>query len=118
MTLVVRSIALGELPHRGGVRLLYREILLGLVHGLLLGLIVGLVAWIWKGNVTLGLVLGAAMIGNMFIAGLVGAGIPIVLTRLKIDPALASAVLVTTCTDVMGFLFFLGLATLLINQLY
>ena len=84
---------------------------------MILGVAVGLVAYLWKGNYMLGVVLGLAMIGNMIIAGLSGAGIPLLLTRLKIDPAVASAVFVTTCTDVIGFLLFLGLATVLIRFL-
>jgi magnesium transporter len=77
--------------------------------------IVGLVAFIWKGNIMLSVVLGLAMLGNMIVAGLAGAGIPLLLEKFKVDPAVASAVIVTTCTDVVGFLLFLGLATFLIN---
>ena len=117
LTLVVRGMALGEITKRGGLRLLRREVVLGILHGLILGVAVGLVAYLWKGNYMLGVVLGLAMIGNMIIAGLSGAGIPLLLTRLKIDPAVASAVFVTTCTDVIGFLLFLGLATVLIRFL-
>ena len=58
-----------------------------------------------------------AMVGTMVIAGLTGAGVPLLLSRLKIDPAVASAVIVTTCTDVVGFLLFLGLATALVSFL-
>jgi magnesium transporter len=117
LTLVIRSMALGEISKRGGFRLLSREISLGGIHGLILGVIVGLVAFFWKGNYMLGVVLGTAMIGNMVIAGLTGAGIPLLLTRFRIDPAVASAVVVTTCTDVLGFLLFLGLATGLVSFL-
>jgi magnesium transporter len=117
LTLVVRGMALGEITRRSGLRLLGREALLGIVHGVVLGVLVGIVGWAWKGNYMLGVVLGLAMIGNMFIAGFTGAGVPLILTRLKIDPAVASAVIVTTCTDAFGFLLFLGLATLLITRL-
>ena len=115
LTLVVRSMALGELSGRRGVRLLAREVVLGLFHGLLLGTVVGLVAYAWKGNPTLGGVLAVAMTGNMLVAGLAGAGVPLVLRRLRMDPALSSAVFVTTFTDVLGFLMFLGLAAALIS---
>jgi len=117
LTLVIRSMALGEISKRGGSRLLGREISLGLIHGLMLGVAVGLVAYFWKGNYMLGVVLGMAMIGNMVIAGLTGAGIPLLMTRFRIDPAVASAVVVTTCTDVIGFFLFLGLATALVSFL-
>ena len=117
LTLVVRSMALGELPGRRGMRLLARELALGLVHGILLGLAVALVAGLWKGNPFLGLVLGLAMLVNMLVAGLAGAGVPLLLRRLRLDPAVASAVIVTTFTDVCGFAVFLGLATAMLTAL-
>ena len=117
VTLVVRSMALGEVPRHLGLRLLRRELSLGLINGLLLGLVVGLVAYGWQGNPTLGIVLGLAMFGNMVIAGLAGAGVPLLLRRLGMDPAVSSAVFVTTFTDVIGFLVFLGLAAAFIDQL-
>ncbi len=117
VTLVVRSMALGEVPRNLGLRLLVREVSLGLINGALLGLAVGLVAYWWKGNATLGLVLGLAMLGNMLVAGLTGAGVPLLLRRLHLDPAVSSAVFVTTFTDIAGFLMFLGLAAAFINLL-
>ena len=102
--------ALGEVPRNLGLRLLSREVSLGLINGALLGLVVGLVAYGWKGNATLGLVLGLAMLGNMLVAGLAGAGVPLLLRRLGMDPAVSSAVFVTTFTDVIGFVLFLGMA--------
>ncbi len=117
VTLVVRSMALGDVPRRQGLRLLRREIALGMVHGLVLGIMVGLVAFAWKGNATLGLVLGVAMWGNMLVAGLAGAGVPLLLRRLRMDPAVSSAVFVTTFTDVIGFVLFLGLAAAFVDFL-
>ena len=114
-TLVVRSMALGEVPRQLGLRLLVRELSLGLINGALLGLVVGLVAYGWKGNATLGIVLGMAMLGNMLVAGLAGAGVPLLLRRLGMDPAVSSAVFVTTFTDVIGFVLFLGLAATFIT---
>jgi len=118
LTLVVRSMVLREIVgQRAELNMLRREALIGILHGLIMAIIVGAVAFAWKGNLVLSLVLALAMIGNLLIAGLVGAGIPLILARLKIDPALASAVIVTTCTDVFGFFIFLGLATMLIKFL-
>ena len=117
VTLVVRSMALGDVPRRQGLRLLRRELVLGLAHGLVLGVMVGLVAFAWKGNPTLGLVLGVAMWANMLVAGLAGAGVPLLLQRLHMDPAVSSAVFVTTFTDVIGFVLFLGLAAALVEFL-
>ena len=113
VTLVVRSMALGEVPRHLGLRLLVREVSLGLINGGLLGVVVGLVAYAWKGSGTLGIVLGVAMLGNMLVAGLAGAGVPLLLRRLRMDPAVSSSVFVTTFTDVIGFVLFLGLAAVL-----
>ncbi len=115
VTLVVRSLATGELPRRLGLRLLRREVMLGLIHGLILGVIIGGVAWAWQGNPILGLVLAMAMTGNMVVASIAGAGVPLLLRRLRMDPAVSAAVFVTTFTDVIGFALFLGLAAVFIE---
>jgi magnesium transporter len=118
LTLVVRSMALREITgKRSNYQLIKRELYLGMLHGLLMAIIVGTVAFIWKDNFMLGVVLGLAMLGNMIIAGLAGTMIPILLSKLKIDPAVASAVIVTTCTDIAGFFLFLGLATVFLKLL-
>ena len=117
VTLVVRSMALGEVPGGQGRRLLAREVALGVVNGALLGVVVGLMAYAWKGNFMMGVILGIAMLGNMVVAGLAGAGVPLLLRRMDMDPAVSSAVFVTTFTDVIGFLLFLGLAATFINLL-
>jgi magnesium transporter len=117
LTLVVRSIALDEIPPGRGFKILTREIALGVIHGIALGIIVGVLSWIWKGNPILGLVVGLAMTVNIFVAGLTGAAIPLILKRLKMDPAVSSAVFVTTVTDILGFILLLGIASLLINSL-
>ena len=116
-TLVVRSMALGEVPRRLGLRLLARELALGLIHGVALGVVVGFVAYLWKGNFTLGVVLGLAILGNMLVAGMFGAGVPLLLRQLRMDPAVSSAVFVTTFTDVIGFVLFLGLAAVFVDHL-
>ena len=117
VTLVVRSLAIGELPRQLGLRLLRREIMLGLIHGVVLGIIIGGVGWLWKGNAILGLVLALAMTGNMVVASVAGAGVPLLLRRLRMDPAVSAAVFVTTFTDVIGFALFLGLAAVFIEFL-
>ncbi len=117
LTLIVRSIALGQLLGPVAWRLLVREAILGLLHGIWLGVLVAGIAILWKQNLALGLVLGLAMLGNMVIAGTIGAGVPLFLRRIGVDPAVASAVVVTTFTDVFGFLLFLGIASAAINYL-
>jgi magnesium transporter len=89
-----------------------KNLLVGIGNGLATGTIAALVAWIMNGDFRLGLILALAMLINLFVAGLVGTLIPLGLKALKIDPALASAVFITTFTDVCGFASFLGLATL------
>ncbi len=111
LTLIVRAIALGELVGVEAHRLLIREAMLGILHGLWLGALVAVIAVIWKQNFGLGMVLGLAMFGNMIIAGTIGAAVPLFLRRIGQDPAVASAVVVTTVTDVVGFVLFLGIAT-------
>ena len=117
VTLVVRSLATGELPRGLGLRILRREIILGLIHGLVLGAIIGGVGWAWERNAILGGVLALAMTGNMVVASVAGAGVPLLLRRLRMDPAVSAAVFVTTFTDVIGFALFLGLAAIFIEFL-
>jgi len=114
LTLIVRSIALGEISLRDSWHTLGREIVVGLVNGICFGLLVGLIAWVWQGLPILGVVAAAAMLANMVAAAIAGTIVPLLLRRLGADPALASGVIVTTFTDVTGYMAFLGLATLLI----
>jgi magnesium transporter len=90
---------------------------IGLAIGLAVGLITAVGAWAWRGQPFLGLVLLLSMIVTMATAGLAGAAVPLLLKALRQDPALGSGVLVTTVTDVLGFLSFLGIATLLLAYL-
>ena len=117
LTLVIRGIALGDIPGRRARGLVAREVFLGLIHGVVLGVLIGLLAYVWKQNWLLGVVVGVALAGNMVVAGLIGACTPLALRILKLDPALGSAVVVTTVTDVVGFLLFLGIATALVESL-
>ena len=114
VTLVVRGMAIGEVPPHTGLRLLGRELLLGLLHGLALAILAGALGWLWKGSLGLGAALAIAMVGNLLVAALTGAGVPLLLRRLGIDPAVSSAVFVTTFTDVFGFLIFLTAGGLLV----
>ena len=117
LAVVVRGLAIGELTWSNARSALAKEALVGLGNGVALGIVAALVAWILRGNPILGVVLGLAMVINMFIAATAGTLIPLGLRALKIDPALASSVFITTLTDVFGFLSFLGLATLFLPYL-
>jgi magnesium transporter len=112
LTVVVRAIATREIGLGDGWRILRREGAIGLINGLLFALITGAIAAGWFHDWRLALVIGAAMIINLLAAGLAGSLIPLALEKLGFDPAIASAVFLTTVTDCVGFFSFLGLATL------
>jgi magnesium transporter len=114
LTVIIREMALGEMKPGDGWRALGKETLLGVLNGLAIGVIVGIVGYFWKSSVALGVIVGIAMLLNMLAAALAGVMVPFTLRAFRIDPALASGILVTTVTDVAGFLFFLGLAGLAI----
>jgi magnesium transporter len=116
LTVIVRSIALGEIPDTHHRAILIKEILVGLLNGLAIGIVVGGISWLWKREFVLGLIAFAAMTLNMIAAGIAGVLIPFGLKALRIDPALASAIMLTTVTDVVGFFLFLGLAALVLSQ--
>lgn len=112
LTLVIRGLALQQVSSGNTVSLFFKEISVGLVNGLIWSMVVAGVAAFWFHDVHLGLLLGAAMMINLVCAALSGVAIPVALDRMGIDPALAGGVLLTTVTDVVGFMAFLGLATL------
>lgn len=117
ITLMVRSLALGQVGLRDVRRILRRELIIGIANGLVIGLVLALVAYAWKQNVGLSVVAGVAMLLSMATAVTVGVLVPVLLRAARLDPALASGVLLTTVTDVVAFFFFLGLATLLIERI-
>ena len=118
LTVIVRGIALGELTWGNSRKALFKEAAVGLGNGVACGLIGALIVWIFKGDPILGGILALAMIINMFIAATAGTLIPLSLRALKVDPALGSAVFITTLTDVFGFLSFLGLGALFLRYLH
>jgi magnesium transporter len=117
LTVIVRGIALGELSWANSRKALVKEAAVGIGNGVVLGIVAAGVAWGTRGDPVLGLVLGAAMVINMFVAATAGVLIPLGLRAAKIDPALASSVFITTLTDVFGFFSFLGLATIFARYL-
>ncbi|MCR4376661.1 MAG: magnesium transporter [Rhodospirillales bacterium] len=114
LTVAVRALATKELTASNALRQIGKEGLVGVINGILFALLMGGVAWLWFGSPTLGLVIGLAIVANLIVAGLAGATIPIALQRAGVDPAIASSVFLTTITDVVGFLVFLGLGTALL----
>lgn len=114
LAVTVRRITLSDLSDNQAYRTVIKEFTVGLINGGVSGVIVFLFAFLYDGNPLLGLVIFLAMTGNLMIAGLTGAGIPLLLKRVGIDPAIASSIIITTFTDVFGFLILLGLASKLL----
>jgi magnesium transporter len=112
LTVVVRAIAMKEITGANAGRVISKEILVGIFNGMLFAVIIGAAAWFWTGDLHIGLVMAAAIIVTMIVAGLAGTAIPLGLSRTGIDPAVASGVFLTTITDVVAFCAFLGLASL------
>lgn len=112
LTVLVRGIAMGQVGKNNQNWLINRELMIGLMNGVLWAAVVAVAASFWFEDWNIGLIIAAAMVINLVTAGLVGSVLPLLLTRANIDPALAGGVVLTTVTDVVGFVSFLGLATL------
>jgi magnesium transporter len=117
LAVVMRGLVMREIPLDKVRRLVLKEGLLGLISGTVTGVVTALVAWAWAGNPWLGLVIGLAMIVNLFAAGLAGAAIPMLMKSAGLDPAQCSSIILTTVTDVVGFFAFLGFAVLFQSRL-
>ncbi|MDP3740964.1 MAG: magnesium transporter [bacterium] len=111
----IRAIALGEINNLNTWKIIVKEIFVGSLNGLITGIVMGTLVYLYNGNLTLAIVIAAAMTFNLFVAALGGVAIPLIMRAFKIDPALASTVFVTTMTDIAGFFSFLGLSTLLLK---
>ncbi len=114
LTLVIRGQALNQINKNNLRDLLTREVAIGLINGVLWALIIAALVWLWFGDPQIGMIIGAALIVNLVTAAYAGAMLPMLMRRLGIDPALAGGVALTTVTDVVGLVAFLGLATLIL----
>ncbi|MBC7655521.1 MAG: magnesium transporter [Oligoflexus sp.] len=114
LAVTIRRITLSDLSDNQAYKTVIKELTVGLINGAVNGLIVFLFAYLYDDNLLLGLVIFIAMTGNLLIAGIAGAGIPLILKRVGIDPAIASSIIITTFTDIFGFLLLLGLASKLL----
>lgn len=110
LTVAVRAIATRDLTGSNVWRVIRREVLVGLINGMIFAVVMGIIGVVWFGQPMLGVVIAVAMVINMVVAGLAGTGVPILLEKVGVDPALASGAFVTTVTDIVGFFAFLGLA--------
>lgn len=115
LAVIIRGIALGEVEVGRSWKVLRREMMLGVLNGVVIGLTAFIVAYLISGSMILGIAIGMAMFINLIVAGLMGAFIPLGLKRIGLDPAQSSAILLTTITDVVGFITYLGLAALLLK---
>jgi magnesium transporter len=113
----LRELSLGLIRAEELRRVWLKEVAVGLINGIALGLLLGIVAFLWQDNAYLGLAVGAALCLNTIIAVSIGGVVPLILKRFKVDPAVASGPILTTVTDMCGFLLVLGIATVLIRQL-
>ncbi|MDT0628196.1 magnesium transporter [Alteromonas sp. W364] len=114
LTLIVRGLALGQVTDSNRKALLEKELKVGLLNGVIWAIVVGAIAYLWFDSSLLGIVISIAILLNIAMAALTGVLLPIVLNKLKIDPALSGSVILTTVTDIVGFVAFLGLGSLLL----
>ncbi len=114
LTVAVRAMATRELTSSNSFRIFGKEILVGIYNGLFFAFLIGVITGIWFGDYLLGVIIAFAMLFNLILAGTFGAAIPIALSYFKIDPAVAATVILTTITDILGFVIFLGLAKYLL----
>jgi magnesium transporter len=117
LTVTVRGLALGEVSPRDGISTITREVLIGLANGIVLGTLIAVIALLWKGSPILGLVVGISTFLNLIAAGFAGVLVPLGMSVIKLDPALASPVLVSTLTDTLGYLIYLSIATVLLFKI-
>ncbi len=112
LTLAIRGLALGQITDANTRWLAIKEVTISAINGIVWALVVGVIAWLWFQQVGIALILGVAMVINLLVAAASGLAIPLILKRVGLDPALSGSVILTTVTDVVGFMSFLGLATL------
>lgn len=112
LAIVMRGLVMREIPKGKATRLIMKETGVGTINGAVIGLVTAAIAWVWYGNPFLGLVIGLGMLVNLAVAGLSGSAIPILMKKVGLDPAQCSSIILTTVTDVVGFLAFLGFAVL------
>jgi len=115
LTLMVRALALGQIVESNSRWLLYKELAVGIINGLMWAVVIATIVGYWKDDLQLGIIIASAMAVNMTVAGLAGVSIPLILKKMDIDPALAGGVILTTITDVVGLIAFLGLATVILS---
>ena len=114
LTIMVRQLALGEIDRENAKEAIRKEMILSMANGLVFAVAIGFIAFVWFGDGRIGFVIAASMLINLLCAGFIGSMVPLMLKRIGVDPAIGSTVVLTTSTDIVGFLSFLGLASLVL----
>ena len=114
LALVIRAQALDQIGYSNSKSLIIKESAIGLLNGILWSSVVAFLTYLWFGRIDLGFIIAAALMINLIIGAISGVSLPLILTKLNIDPALAGGVILTTITDVIGFISLLGIATLMV----
>jgi len=114
LTLIIRGLALGQITDANRHAIVMKELKVGVINGLLWSTVIGLITFVWFANPMLSITISIAILGNILVASLSGVWVPWILNKLNIDPALSGAVILTTVTDIFGFIAFLGCGTLLL----
>ena len=117
LAVVVRGLASEDMNVKKSLHLVFRELIVGILLGVVCGVLISVIAYVWQGSFTLGLVVGSSLIITLIIGTLAGTVIPLILNRLKIDPAVASGPLITTINDILSLLIYFGIATMFISKL-
>lgn len=117
LAIVIRNLVSEELDLKKTIQLLWRELAVGIIIGITCGIIIAIIAYFWRGSLTLGFVVGFSLLCTLLIGTLAGTAIPLILYRLKIDPAIASGPLITTINDILSLLIYFGIATMFISKL-
>ncbi|WP_368653468.1 magnesium transporter [Ornithinibacillus sp. 4-3] len=117
LAVVVRGLIAEDLDFKQGLKLISRELKVGIIIGITCGILISIIAYFWKGSVALGLIVGSSLLLTLIIGTLAGTIIPLILYKLKIDPAIASGPLITTINDILSLLIYFGIATAFITKL-
>jgi len=116
LTIITRAMALGQINRANIHGILRKELMVGVLNGIGWAIVVSAFTFLWFGDGSIGVIIGAAMIINLVVAAAAGSSIPLILRRLNVDPALAGGVVLTTVTDVVGYMSFLGLGAIFLMQ--
>ena len=117
LSIIVRGLATEDLDLKTAIKVVLRELLVGVIIGIVCGVLISIIAYIWQGSFVLGIVVGSSLIITLIIGTLAGTVIPLVLSRFKFDPAVASGPLITTVNDILSLLIYFGIATMFLNYL-